>query len=79
MLPKPVILTLQAGSVAGWALVVFLWIQYGWWYFFAAYFALHIFETFTVGLKKGRAAGRSDAESMLKTFIFGFTWWYFLK
>ncbi len=66
------------GAVAGWALVIYLWTQFGMWYVFALYLALHLFEAFTVGLKKGRAAGFSTADSMLYTFIFGFTWWKFL-
>ena len=76
---KTLAVFLRAGALAGWALVAFLWIHMGLWIFFAVYFALHLFESFTVGLKRGRAAGRSDSESMLKTFIFGFTWWYFLE
>ncbi len=68
----------RMGAVAGWALVTYLWVQFGMWYIFVLYLIIHLLEAFTVGLKKGKEAGFSTVDSMLYTFIFGFTWWKYL-
>ena len=69
---------LRAGAVAGWAVVTYLWVKFGMWYAFVLYLLIHLIEAFTIGLKRGRAAGYSTADSILYTLIFGFTWWKYL-
>lgn len=70
---------LRIGAVAGWALVTYLWIEWGLWYLFLIYFGIHLGEAFSIGLKKGKEAGYSSLDSFLYTFIFGFTWWHYLE
>ncbi len=70
---------LRFGAVIGWALVIYLWVQFGLWYIFAVYLGIHLSEALTVGLKKGKEAGFSLPDSFLYTFIFGFTWWHYLE
>ncbi len=69
----------RACAIVGWFLVAFLWASFNLWYLFAAYLLLHLVEALTVGVKKGTAAGYSKNDSFLYTFVFGFTWWHYLK
>ena len=38
-------------------------------------FALHLFETITIGIGVGRAAGEGLIYSIVMCMMFGFTWW----
>ncbi len=69
---------LRLTAIIGWAAVFFLWLQFDLWYLFAAYFAIHLLEACTIGLKRGRAAGYTILDSFTYTFVFAFTWWYYL-
>ncbi|HSW36678.1 MAG TPA: hypothetical protein VLH18_08775 [Candidatus Limnocylindrales bacterium] len=68
----------RIGAVAGWIVVVYLWIRFDLWYIFALYFIIHFLEAVTVGIAKGKAAGYSTIDSFLFTLLFGFTWWKYI-
>lgn len=42
-------------------------------------FALHLFETITIGIGLGRRAGEGIIYSIVMCMMFGFTWWIPLK
>ncbi len=42
-------------------------------------FALHLFETITIGIRLGRRAGEGIIYSIVMCMMFGFTWWIPLK
>ena len=48
------------------------------WSFFLALNALHVAES-PIGLKIGRAKDLSISRSLVKTWLFGFTWWLPVK
>ena len=52
----------RSGALAGWAIVTYLWVKFVMWYAFVLYLLIHLIEAFTIGLKRGRAAGYSTAD-----------------
>jgi hypothetical protein len=58
-----------------WAISLYLWVQFGWWYLFVFLFALHFVEVFTKGIPIGVKAGYSRHYSVIMTLIFGIIWW----
>lgn len=58
-----------------WMVAVALWASKGWWGVAAAIFGLHLAEVFLKGVKVGRMAGKTLADSVLLTLVFGIAWW----
>ena len=65
-----VIILWAAGAVL--TILNFPWITLG-------IFFLHLFETVTIGIKTGRAAGENLVYSIVMCMLFGFTWWIPVK
>lgn len=69
----------QIFTIFLWIAAILLLVFFRFWYLAAFLFLLHLAELFTVGFKRGKAAGIPVGKTIAMVLIFGFTWWLYLS